>query len=67
MGGLMMNILLEQDLLLLAGLILSGLAGGVLGAIAARPRCAFLRDAAGFLAGAAMGAGLFGAAAWAIS
>jgi len=59
-----MNLLLHCDLLVLTGLILSALVGGALGAIISRPLCSFLRDAAGFLAGAVAGAGVFGLIAW---
>lgn len=61
-----MNVLLQCDLLLLTGLILSGLVGGVLGAMVSRPLVAMLRDAAGFVLGATMGAGVFGAVMWVV-
>jgi hypothetical protein len=60
MGDMVMKILLESNLLLLTGGIVSALVGGVLGVIAARPLAAFLRNAAGFLVGAALGAVVFG-------
>jgi len=59
MDDMVMKILLESNLLLLTGAILSGLVGGVLGVLAARPLAAFLRDALGFVAGATLGAAVF--------
>lgn len=55
MENCVIDLLLKHDLLVLAGIIIAGLAGGAVGVMVAKPLLAFTRDALGFLFGAALG------------